>query len=917
MFTYSTKTTIKKSYNKFPIKQYNKFLHTRKCYDSKIISNTRKFKPLRLRRLKRKLSRSHTLKKTYAKQQQSTLSLCGNTQVSYLKNTFSGDTIKNNDEVFRDLLFNKVGNTPLVEIEDSIYGKLEGHNPGGSLKDRTLSSILIHMMCEGKLQIKGDTLCLVTSGSAGVSLKSIHEQITSAGDIQFDVVVVIPKAYAHKSTPSVLTEQCGANVYYSLEERDLAVAIDRQEHENRDEATVSPRPSRFDLIYADGLFIDVLAEYQENAKKASWVMLEQHYDSNSMLGHRSTAAEIMQQCPDVTDVVVSTGTGATAAGLRKFLPNNVSVHSRPAQSGTIEGLTDVNRYNNFCNPNSLEGYNTCVFASDDAEACRDDLRDMGIEAGASSGATFWLARQISRLEQESTKLKKQGQKQKKIVAICADGKVPTTKFMSKQGGITSSPPRKQQSRKQQQQPFSRQYSRQLLRKQLKHRRGYSTTANRRQEVTEKDYIIIGGGPVGASTAWFLTENGHADKEVLLVHDPKNKGAHEDWSRLARLSFDGPVEEMNLSRHAIGLIDLIDEVRSMQSGAPIVPVRPGMLFLASPGTNMAKVCKNGEMYGDDQYVQRSPDELEDIFPGNKFDLPSDTLCWTHPTGLCVSPLELASAARRTAEAYGAQIQEGRATIDVSPTLKDGGLRVTLDDGQVFDTYNCFLFAGAQNKNILNQSLQREGNNELFIPEFDDTYITAISTIRYNHVNHPANPTPGSGHVPPPITLGQLEIPDLIDFQANFSIVAEEYGDVLKTRLSGDVGSETIDKVSDMYHIDDSQNDEMANTYQNFFGNLFPFLDTTEPLDFNRCVTYRNHNPNFSGTSIVEKNIAEKGKLLTTVGCFGVGVKFGPALGECASAHILGNDVQQGMNVFTSGDSSLTVSDDDVERVERAW
>ena len=344
--------------------------------------------------------------------------------------------------------------------------------------------------------------------------------------------------------------------------------------------------------------------------------------------------------------------------------------------------------------------------------------------------------------QESTKLKKQGQKQKKIVAICADGKVPTTKFMSKQGGITSSPPRKQQSRKQQQ-PFSRQYSRQLLRKQLKHRRGYSTTANRRQEVTEKDYIIIGGGPVGASTAWFLTENGHADKEVLLVHDPKNKGAHEDWSRLARLSFDGPVEEMNLSRHAIGLIDLIDEVRSMQSGAPIVPVRPGMLFLASPGTNMAKVCKNGEMYGDDQYVQRSPDELEDIFPGNKFDLPSDTLCWTHPTGLCVSPLELASAARRTAEAYGAQIQEGRATIDVSPTLKDGGLRVTLDDGQVFDTYNCFLFAGAQNKNILNQSLQREGNNELFIPEFDDTYITAISTIRYNHVNHPANPTPGSG------------------------------------------------------------------------------------------------------------------------------------------------------------------------------
>ena len=79
----------------------------------------------------------------------------------------------------------------------------------------------------------------------------------------------------------------------------------------------------------------------------------------------------------------------------------------------------------------------------------------------------------------------------------------------------------------------------------------------------------------------------------------------------------------------------------------------------------------------------------------------------------------------------------------------------------------------------------------------------------------------------------------------------------------------------------------------------------------------HNPNFSGTSIVEKSIGSRGKLLTTVGCFGVGVKFGPALGECASAHVLGNDVQEGMNVFVSGDDSLEVSKDDVERVERAW
>ena len=33
-------------------------------------------------------------------------------------------------------------------------------------------------------------------------------------------------------------------------------------------------------------------------------------------------------------------------------------------------------------------------------------------------------------------------------------------------------------------------------------------------------------------------------------------------------------------------------------------------------------------------------------------------------------------------------------------------------------------------------------ELHVPEFDETYITGISTVRYKHENHPANPEAGS-------------------------------------------------------------------------------------------------------------------------------------------------------------------------------
>jgi len=40
-----------------------------------------------------------------------------------------------------DTWMRHVGNTPTVEIEDGIYAKLEGSNPGGSIKDRALTAI--------------------------------------------------------------------------------------------------------------------------------------------------------------------------------------------------------------------------------------------------------------------------------------------------------------------------------------------------------------------------------------------------------------------------------------------------------------------------------------------------------------------------------------------------------------------------------------------------------------------------------------------------------------------------------------------------------------------------------------------------------------------------------------------------------
>merc|ERR1712013_242185 len=106
---------------------------------------------------------------------------------------------------------------------------------------------------------------------------------------------------------------------------------------------------------------------------------------------------------------------------------------------------------------------------------------------------------------------------------------------------------------------------------------------------------------------------------------------------------------------------------------------------------------------------------------------------------------------------------------------------------------------------------------------------------------------------------------------------------------------------MHKIKDDE--MMAEIYGKFFGGLFPYLETEKALDFNRCVTYRNFDTRMSGTSLVDKVVGEEGEtksnIITTVGCFGVGVKFGPALGQAAAAHTFGEDIEEGMNVFTSG------------------
>jgi cysteine synthase B len=76
-------------------------------------------------------------------------------------------------------LLDFIGNTPLVEITHlnpnpavKIYAKLEGHNPGGSVKDRAALSLIKGAMERGEIK-PGDKLIEATSGNTGIALAMI------------------------------------------------------------------------------------------------------------------------------------------------------------------------------------------------------------------------------------------------------------------------------------------------------------------------------------------------------------------------------------------------------------------------------------------------------------------------------------------------------------------------------------------------------------------------------------------------------------------------------------------------------------------------------------------------------------------------------------------------------------------------
>ena len=202
-----------------------------------------------------------------------------------------------------------VGNTPLVEIKKiainkgvTIYGKLEGNNPGGSVKDRAAYGMIKGAIERGEIK-EGVKLIEATSGNTGIALAMI------ASLFGVPIELVMPEDATRER---ILTmEAFGAKVTLTPKAQSMEGAID----------------------YANAQLI-----------KGGYLMLNQFSNpDNPGMHYKTTGPEIWKDTNhQVTHFVSSMGTTGTIMGVSRYLkeqnPQVQIVGCQPTDGSKIPGI---------------------------------------------------------------------------------------------------------------------------------------------------------------------------------------------------------------------------------------------------------------------------------------------------------------------------------------------------------------------------------------------------------------------------------------------------------------------------------------------------------------------------------------------------------------------------------------------------
>jgi cysteine synthase len=269
-----------------------------------------------------------------------------------------------------------IGNTPLLKLNRvtagdgaEVWAKLEGFNPGGSVKDRPALAMIEDAEKKGKLK-KGMTIVEPTSGNTGIGLAMV------AAVKGYRIILTMPESM-------------------SIERRKLLQAYGAELVLTPAAQGMKGATTKADELLASG--------------KAYFKPDQFGNPANSQVHRVTTAKEILAQmgAKKIDAFVAGVGTGGTITGVgevfRKKFKNIKIVAVEPASSPLLSGGQP--------GPHTIQGiganfvpailntkiYDEVITVSneDAADTSRRLAREEGLLVGISSGAACWATLRVA------------------------------------------------------------------------------------------------------------------------------------------------------------------------------------------------------------------------------------------------------------------------------------------------------------------------------------------------------------------------------------------------------------------------------------------------------------------------------------------------------------------------------------------
>ena len=268
-----------------------------------------------------------------------------------------------------------IGATPVVQLERviepgmaEVWVKLEGLNPGGSIKDRTALGMILDAECRGVIE-RGATIVEPTSGNTGIGLA----QVASARG--YRLVLCLPASASEERKRTL--RAYGAELVLTDPERRMLAAIEEARR------------------IAD--------------ETGAWMPHQFENPANPRIHYQTTGPELWSALDGQIDAFVyGSGTGGTISGVGRFLKERSRsiqvIAVEPARSPVLSGgVRGQDRFQGmgpgFVPANfdwSVVDRVIPVWEEDAFPFARRLAREEGLFVGMSSGAIAWAALQVAR-----------------------------------------------------------------------------------------------------------------------------------------------------------------------------------------------------------------------------------------------------------------------------------------------------------------------------------------------------------------------------------------------------------------------------------------------------------------------------------------------------------------------------------------